>query len=112
MRLDLPLSWAIKSKKTYDAIGRNAHRIKIVSAERISDEMNKMLMCAKPSIGFDLMYRSGLLQLIFPQMVALAGAEYIDGKGHKDNFYHTLQVMDNIAPANRRPVAPLGGRAA
>lgn len=85
-------------EKTYDAIGRNAHRIKIVSAERISDEMNKMLMCAKPSIGFDLMYRSGLLQLIFPQMVALAGAEYIDGKGHKDNFYHTLQVMDNIAP--------------
>ncbi|MFN8245255.1 MAG: HD domain-containing protein, partial [Ferruginibacter sp.] len=85
-------------EKTYDAIGRNAHRIKIVSAERISDEMNKMLMCAKPSIGFDLMYRSGLLQIIFPQMVALAGAEYIDGKGHKDNFYHTLQVMDNIAP--------------
>jgi putative nucleotidyltransferase with HDIG domain len=51
----------------------------------------------KPSIGFDLLYRSGLLQLIFPQMVALAGAEYIDGKGHKDNFYHTLQVLDNIA---------------
>jgi len=50
-----------------------------------------------PSIGFDLLYRTGLLQLIFPEMVALAGAEYIDGKGHKDNFYHTLQVVDNIA---------------
>ena len=49
-------------------------------------------MSIKPSIGFDLLYRSGLLQIIFPQMVDLAGAEYIDGKGHKDNFYHTLQV--------------------
>lgn len=83
---------------TYEAIGRNAGRIKIVSAERVADELNKMLMCKKPSVGFDLMYRSGILQIIFPQMVALAGAEYIDGKGHKDNFYHTLQVMDNIAP--------------
>jgi poly(A) polymerase len=54
-------------------------------------------MCKKPSVGFDLLYKSGLLKIIFPQMVALAGAEYIDGKGHKDNFYHTLQVIDNIA---------------
>ena len=54
-------------------------------------------MCKKPSIGLDLLYKSGLLKIIFPQMVDLAGAEYIDGMGHKDNFYHTLQVVDNIA---------------
>jgi poly(A) polymerase len=85
-------------EKTFEAIGQNAERIKIVSAERIADELNKILMCEKPSIGFDLLYKSGLLQIIFPQMVDLAGAEYIDGMGHKDNFYHTLQVLDNIAP--------------
>jgi putative nucleotidyltransferase with HDIG domain len=83
-------------EKTFNAISENAERIKIVSKERIADELNKILMSPKPSIGFDLLYKSGLLQLIFPQMVALAGAEYIDGKGHKDNFYHTLQVVDNI----------------
>jgi poly(A) polymerase len=82
---------------TFTAIKEDAHRIKIISQERISEELNKILMSAKPSIGFDLMYTSGLLQIIFPQMVDLAGAEYIDGKGHKDNFYHTLQVIDNIS---------------
>ncbi|MGG9971652.1 CCA tRNA nucleotidyltransferase [Ferruginibacter sp. SUN002] len=84
-------------EKTFAAIKENAKRIKIVSGERIADELNKILMCKKPSVGFDLLYKSGLLQIIFPQMVALAGAEYIDGKGHKDNFYHTLQVVDNIS---------------
>ena len=59
--------------------------------------MNKILLSKKPSVGLDLLYKSGLLKLIFPQMVDLAGAEYKDGKGHKDNFYHTLQVVDNIA---------------
>ncbi|HAN64824.1 MAG TPA: tRNA nucleotidyltransferase [Chitinophagaceae bacterium] len=83
---------------TWQALGRNAHRLSIVSAERISDEMNKMLMCNKPSVGLDLMFRSGIMQRVFPQFAALSGAEYIDGKGHKDNFYHTLQVLDNIAP--------------
>jgi len=83
---------------TFEAIKKNAHRITIVSAERITDELNKIILTEKPSIGFDLLYKSGLLQITFPQMVALAGAEYIDGKGHKDNFYHTLQVLDNIAP--------------
>lgn len=83
--------------ETFDAIKRNAHRIKIVSAERITDELNKIILTKKPSVGFDLLYKAGLLELIFPQMVALAGAEYIDGKGHKDNFYHTLQVLDNIS---------------
>jgi poly(A) polymerase len=76
---------------------RFAQRIKIISKERITDELNKILLSAKPSIGFDLLYKTGLLQIIFPEMVALAGAEYKDGKGHKDNFYHTLQVVDNIA---------------
>lgn len=82
--------------QTMESIAANAGRIKIISKERIADELNKILMSKKPSIGFDLLYKTGLLQIIFPQMVALAGAEYIDGKGHKDNFYHTLQVVDNI----------------
>jgi poly(A) polymerase len=82
---------------TFEAIADNAHRIKIVSGERITEEINKILLSKKPSIGFDLLYKSGLLKLIFPQMVDLAGAENIDGMGHKDNFYHTLQVVDNIA---------------
>jgi poly(A) polymerase len=83
---------------TLEAIATNAKRINIVSGERIADELNKIIMCAKPSLGFDLLYKTGLLRLIFPQMTELAGAEYIDGMGHKDNFYHTLQVLDNIAP--------------
>ena len=83
--------------ETFEAICENTERIKIVSGERIADELNKILLCKKPSIGFDLLYKSGLLKIIFPQMVELAGAEYIDGKGHKDNFYHTLQVVDNIS---------------
>jgi putative nucleotidyltransferase with HDIG domain len=81
---------------TLAAIKKDAHRISIISKERITDELNKIIMSAKPSIGFDLLYTTGLLQHFFPQMVALAGAEYIDGLGHKDNFYHTLQVLDNI----------------
>ncbi len=84
--------------ETFEAIKRNAQRIKIVSGERIIEEINKIIMTKKPSMGFKLLNDSGLLKIIFPQMVALAGAEYIDGKGHKDNFYHTLQVLDNIAP--------------
>ena len=76
----------------------SAHRISIISQERITDELNKILMSGKPSVGLDLLYTSGLLKLIFPALVDLAGAEYIDGKGHKDNFYHTLQVVDNICP--------------
>ena len=84
-------------EKTLEAITQNAERIKIVSAERVTDELNKIIMSEVPSIGFKLLYTSGLLKIIFPQMVELAGAEYIDGKGHKDNFYHTLQVLDNIA---------------
>jgi poly(A) polymerase len=82
---------------TFEAIQQNAERITIVSQERITDELNKIMLCKKPSIGFDLLSKSGLLQIIFPQMMLLHGAEYVDGKGHKDNFYHTLQVLDNIS---------------
>jgi len=84
-------------EKTWQGIHRNAERIRIVSQERITEELNKILLAAQPSLGFDLMYRSGLLHIIFPAMVDLAGAEYIDGHGHKDNFYHTLQVVDNLS---------------
>lgn len=83
---------------TFTAIQENAGRIKIVSQERITDELNKIMQADKPSVGWDLLDKSGLLKIIFPQMTDLHGAEYIDGKGHKDNFYHTLQVLDNIAP--------------
>jgi len=82
---------------TLQAIEEDAPRIKIVSQERITDELNKIILSEQPSIGFDLLYRTGLLKIIFPSMVDLAGAEYIDGMGHKDNFYHTLQVLDNIS---------------
>lgn len=82
---------------TLQAISDHADRIKIITKERITDELNKILASPKPSTGFDLLFRTGLLKLIFPEMVELSGAEYIDGMGHKDNFYHTLQVIDNIS---------------
>lgn len=84
-------------EKTWQGIQDSAKRIRIISQERITDELNKIILSPKPSVGFDLLYRSGLLHLIFPQMVELAGAEYKDGHGHKDNFYHTLQVLDNLS---------------
>lgn len=83
--------------ETFDAIERNNERIKIVSMERIADELNKIMLSPKPSIGFVLLEKTGLLQIIFPELVALKGAETKDGIGHKDNFYHTLRVLDNIA---------------
>ncbi len=83
-------------EKTFEAIRENKERINIISQERITDELNKIMLSAKPSVGWHLLFVSGLLKIIFPQMVDLAGAEYIDGKGHKDNFYHTLQVIDNV----------------
>ncbi len=97
IRFAAQLNFTIE-EKTFAAIVENAERIKIVSGERIADELNKILLSTKPSVGFDLLYKSGLLKIIFPEMVDLVGAEYIDGMGHKDNFYHTLQVVDNIAP--------------
>jgi poly(A) polymerase len=83
--------------ETFRAISDNVERIRIVSQERITDELNKIIMTDKPSEGFKLLMDSGLLNIIFPQMVDLAGAEFIEGKGHKDNFYHTLKVLDNVA---------------
>jgi putative nucleotidyltransferase with HDIG domain len=84
-------------ERTLESITRNARRIGIISQERITDELNKIILSPVPSAGFDLLYTTGLLQIIFPPMVDLAGAEYKDGHGHKDNFYHTLQVLDNIS---------------
>ncbi len=84
--------------ETLDAITRNASRISIISKERISDELNKIVMTEKPSVGFYLLDETGLLELIFPVFTTLKGAEYVDGKGHKDNFKHTLEVLDRIAP--------------
>jgi putative nucleotidyltransferase with HDIG domain len=80
-----------------EAITRNAHRITIVSKERIADEINKIVLSPIPSVGFKLLFETGLLKLIFPLMDNLKGIETINGKSHKDNFYHTLQVLDNIA---------------
>lgn len=79
------------------AITENKERIKIISRERIIDELNKIVLAAKPSIGFKHLFDMGLLQLIFPAMANLHGVEVVGGKGHKDNFYHTLEVLDNVA---------------
>jgi poly(A) polymerase len=79
-----------------EAINQQKERIGIVSKERITDELNKIICSPIPSIGFKYLFDTGLLHIIFPQMAALYGVEIINGKGHKDNFYHTLQVLDNI----------------
>lgn len=100
IRFATQLNFTIE-ENTFDAIRLNKERIRIISQERITDELNKIILSKKPSIGFKLLYDSGLLQFIFPQMVELAGAEYIDGKGHKDNFYHTLQVLDHAATKSK-----------
>ena len=84
--------------ETLEAITRNASRISIITMERVSDELNKIVMTEKPSVGFYLLDETGLLDLIFPVFTALKGAEFVDGKGHKDNFKHTLEVLDRIAP--------------
>lgn len=84
-------------KESLDAISRNAERLKIISMERIADELNKIIESPVPSVGFKLLFDTKLLHQFFPQMVALHGVEVIQGKGHKDNFYHTLQVLDNLA---------------
>lgn len=87
----------------FESIREQKERIRIISKERIADELNKIIMADKPSIGFDLLFRCGLLELILPQLTALAGTEYVDNKGHKDNFHHSLQVLDNIAPNTKNP---------
>lgn len=80
-----------------EAIKRNASRIKIISNERIVDELHKILLSDKPSKGFALLYRTGLLKFILPELVALRGIDEKEGQTHKDNFWHTLEVVDNIA---------------
>lgn len=82
---------------TFEAIKENKERLKIISQERITDELTKILKTAVPSYGFKLLFYAELLQLIMPELVALQGVEMIDGKGHKDNFFHTLQVLDNVS---------------
>jgi poly(A) polymerase len=82
---------------TYQAIVDQKDRLKIVSQERITDELNKIIESKVPSYGFKLLFQSGLLHLFFPEMVLLHGVEYVGGNAHKDNFYHTLQVLDNVA---------------
>lgn len=82
---------------TFDAIERNAPRIDIISKERIVDELNKIILSPKPSIGFELLDKSGLLERIFPELCALKGAETKEGIGHKDNFTHTLMVLDRLS---------------
>ncbi len=84
-------------EKSLEAISNNKTRIGIVSKERIADELNKIILSPIPSVGFKLLFDSGLLHLIFPEMVKLYGVETINGKSHKDNFYHTLEVLDNLS---------------
>lgn len=96
IRFATQLNFTIENN-TLEAISRNTDRIKIVSKERIVNELTKIIACNKPSKGFLLMLETGLLSMILPEMAALKGTEYIDGKGHKDNFYHTLEVLDKVA---------------
>ena len=82
---------------TFSALMAQAERIKIISQERITDELNKIIMSPTPSYGFKLLFHSGLLNHFFPELVALHGVEYVGNRAHKDNFFHTLQVLDNVA---------------
>ena len=84
-------------RETFESIERNAGRIKIITKERIVEELNKIMLSRKPSVGWILLDKTGLLPLIFPELSALKGVETKDGKGHKDVFFHTLQVLDNLA---------------
>lgn len=95
IRFSAQLGFFLESN-TFDAIARNKERISIISKERIADELNKIMMSRKPSVGFILLEKTGLLELIFPEVLALKGAETKDGVGHKDNFYHTLAVLDGL----------------
>lgn len=82
---------------TFEAITKNAERLSIVSMERVIVELNKIILSPVPSYGFKLLFQGGLLKQFFPEMIALHGVEYQDNKAHKDNFFHTLQVLDNVS---------------
>lgn len=88
-------------EKTFEGIERNKERIDIISRERIADELNKIILSPLPSIGFEYLFDTGLLKLIFPEMAALHGVETINGLSHKDNFYHTLKVLDNLSALSK-----------
>jgi poly(A) polymerase len=96
IRFATQLNYTIEDE-SFKSISRNVERIKIISKERITDELNKIILAKVPSVGFKLLYNSGLLKFIFPEMQALQGVDVIKGHAHKDNFYHTLQVLDNVA---------------
>ncbi len=96
IRFATQLDFKIESK-SLKAISENAYRLDIISQERIMDELNKIILSPTPSRGFKLLYSTGLLKEFFPEMVALYGVETKSGKSHKDNFYHTLEVLDNIS---------------
>lgn len=96
IRFSTQLNFKIEDA-SFNAISKNAQRLDIISQERITDELNKIILAKTPSRGFKLLYNTKLLHQFFPEMVALQGVEIIDGKGHKDNFYHTLEVLDNIS---------------
>lgn len=96
IRFATQLQFEIVSE-TFEAIRRNASRIDIISRERVMDELMKMMRSPRPSIGWELLRKSGLLGIIFPELQAMCGVQVVNGRGHKDNFYHTLQVLDNVA---------------
>jgi poly(A) polymerase len=96
VRFATQLGFSIE-KKTFEALAENAGRIRIVSPERIITEINKIIMCSKPSGGFRMLEKSGLLAIIFPELDNMKGVERKDGRAHKDNFLHSLEVLDNIA---------------
>jgi tRNA nucleotidyltransferase/poly(A) polymerase len=96
IRFATQLGFKIENK-SLQAIKDNAHRLEIISMERIMDELNKIILSPKPSRGFKLLFSTDLLDKFFPELVALHGIETINGKTHKDNFYHTLEVLDNIS---------------
>lgn len=97
IRFATQLNFTIE-EKTLEAISQNRHRIEIISKERIGEELNKIILSSKPSIGFKLLEKTGLLELIFPELYRMKGREEVNGISHKDNFYHTLEVLDRIAP--------------
>ena len=99
VRFASQLGFSIETK-TYEAIKRNAHRLEIISKERIMDEFNKILLSKKPSVGIKLCDETGLLAQFIPELLLLKGVEVMNGKGHKDNYLHTLQVVDKIAMVN------------